>query len=72
MNFVEGKVYQNASGRFRVVSMGAQMMKLEYATGPQAGKAMLKRIADMAKLPTNETDEPPSLAAKKSRTDRKK
>ena len=58
MQFVSGTEYQNASGRFRVVSLGPAMMKVTYSSGPQTGRTLIKRIADMARLAT--TAAPPS------------
>jgi hypothetical protein len=53
MDFQPGTVYQNASGQFRVVSVGPTMIKLVYLTGPQAGpKPLLKQLATMATLRT--------------------
>ena len=54
MEFVQGSTYENASGRFRVVSISATTMKLEYSTGPQVGRVLSKRVADMTRLPTRE------------------
>ncbi len=53
MDFVQGKDYMNASGRFQVVSIGPTTMKLQYATGPQAGRVLTKRTADMTRLATS-------------------
>ena len=58
MDFVSGKTYRNASGHFLVMSMGAATMKLQYATGPQAGKVLIKQIVDMARLTTTEVADP--------------
>ena len=71
MDFVSGKSYQNASGRFHVLAVGAATMKITYATGPQAGKALIKQIADMARLTTTEvTEQPPVEAPRKGRVAR--
>jgi hypothetical protein len=54
MEFVAGTTYQNASGRFRILSVGAGTLKLEYSSGPQAGRVLTKRTADMSRLATTE------------------
>jgi hypothetical protein len=54
MEFVPGTTYENASGTFQVVSVGATTLKLQYSTGPQAGRMLTKRTADLARLATRE------------------
>lgn len=54
MDFVAGMTYQNASGQFRILRVDAGTMQVEYTSGPQAGKVLTKRTADMGKLTTTE------------------
>ena len=63
MEFVTGKHYQNASGRFHVMAVGAATMKVAYTTGPQAGRVLIKQIVDMARLTTTEVAEQPLAEA---------
>lgn len=63
MEFVPGTTYENASGCFLVVSVGAATLKLEYSTGPQAGRVLTKRTADLARLATREVLLQPASAA---------
>ena len=46
--------YQNASGQFLVLRVDASTLQVEYTSGPQAGKVLTKRTADMGKLATTE------------------
>ncbi len=59
MDFVPGRAYQNARGQLLVMGVGPTTIKLEYLTGPQAGRVLLKRIADMTHLATRELLAPP-------------
>jgi hypothetical protein len=63
MDFVPGTTYENASGSFLVVSVGATTTKLQYSTGPQAGRVLTKRTADLARLATREAPVQPAPAA---------
>jgi hypothetical protein len=56
MDFVAGAIYQNASGQFRVLSVAANTLQLEYATGPQAGRVLTKRTADLDRLATTQVE----------------
>lgn len=56
MDFIVGGMYQNASGQFRVLSVAATTLQLEYANGPQAGKVLTKRTVDMDRLTTTPVD----------------
>jgi hypothetical protein len=60
MEFLAGRTYRNVSGAFEVMSVGKETLKLKYATGPQVGRVLIKRIADMAQLKTSEIDAAPS------------
>ena len=64
IEFTAGKDYRNASGQFRVVSVGEATIKLEYSTGPQAGRVLTKRTADVARLATSEAPAAGEAAAK--------
>jgi hypothetical protein len=74
MEFVSGTTYENASGSFLVVSVGATTLKLQYSTGPQAGRMLIKRTADLARLATREalvqptSPEPPSATRTRRRS----
>lgn len=52
MDFIAGTMYQNASGQFLVLRVDANTLQVEYTSGPQAGKVLTKRTADMGKLAT--------------------
>jgi hypothetical protein len=54
MDFIAGTTYQNASGQFLVVRVDASTLQVEYTSGPQAGKVLTKRTADMGRLTTTE------------------
>lgn len=54
MDFIAGTTYQNASGQFLVLRVDASTLQVEYTSGPQAGKVLTKRTADMGKLTTIE------------------
>ncbi|MGD9889784.1 MAG: hypothetical protein AB7R89_14480 [Dehalococcoidia bacterium] len=54
MDFIAGTTYQNASGQFLVLRVDASTLQVEYMSGPQAGKVLTKRTADMGKLTTTE------------------
>jgi hypothetical protein len=56
MDFVAGTTYQNASGQFRILRVDANTLQVEYTSGPQAGKVLTKRTADMGKIATIEVD----------------
>jgi len=76
IEFTADKHYRNASGQFRVVSVGETTIKLEYSTGPQAGRVLTKRTADVARLATSEArvtgDAPTPPAAARPRAGRKR
>jgi hypothetical protein len=63
MEFVPGTTYENASGSFLVVSVAATTLKLQYSTGPQAGRVLTKRTADLARLATREALAQPASPA---------
>jgi hypothetical protein len=63
MEFVPGTTYENASGSFLVVSVSATTLKLQYSTGPQAGRMLTKRTADLARLATREVEVRPEASA---------
>ena len=47
MDFIAGTTYQNASGQFLVLRVDASTLQVEYTSGPQAGKALTKRTAEL-------------------------
>ncbi len=52
MEFVPGTTYENASGTFLVVSVGATTLKFQYRTGPRVGRLLINGTADLARLAT--------------------
>jgi hypothetical protein len=52
MDFIAGTTYQNSSGQFLVLRVDASTLQVQYTSGPQAGKVLTKRTADMGKLAT--------------------